>query len=199
MPSCRYRVVIGDTRPAGNQVRLCRTYFAEGLLPGTHLKKSIFRVLPLAIAITFCAPAAKAYTGDDVMRAASACDRGNAKACQVILPIAIANCQAGNAQACWIAGTLRSRGITQGELLQVASPGGIVGIWGTSSTPIYSNGPSYGLTYTFNPDGTYIFASNFGTAARQLHGKRLDCDPYRHRACSSPKNNGLGLRRQWIW
>jgi hypothetical protein len=127
----------------------------------THLKKTVLTFLPFAIAITCCATAANANPDNDVMLAASACDNGNAEACHVILPIATANCQAGNTQACWIVMALQNRGITQGDLQKVADSTGIVGVWGTTTS--CTNGPCYGLSYTFNRDGTYIFATSFGT------------------------------------
>ena len=135
---------------------------------GVDLERTASRMLPFAIAFSLCAPPVKAYPGDDVMRAATACDQGNLEGCRVLLSVAIPNCQAGNAQACWIVATLRNRGITQGDpqqsrQQQAPNPTDIIGTWGASSTPIYSSGPSYGLSYTFTPDGTYIFASSFGT------------------------------------
>jgi hypothetical protein len=128
-----------------------------------HLKKTVLAFLPFAIAITFCPAVANENPDNDVMLAASECDNVKAEACHVILPIARANCPVGNTQACWIVINLHNRGITQGDLQKVADRTRIVGVWGTSSTPIYGGGPSYGLSYAFNPDGTYIVSSSFGT------------------------------------
>ena len=42
------------------------------------------------------------------------------------------------------------------------NPAALIGEWGTSSTPTY--GSSYGLSYTFNRDGTYMMHTSMGTS-----------------------------------